>query len=226
MTIFESHRVFIGASGWLHQHWHEQFYPEDLPAEWQLAYYGNEFPVVLIREQEWQQAGKVADWLEDTEDSPLFICELPLQGVISDAVNAAEPYLQKINQLGKRCLGIVCRVNNEIRPDELGLLLEKCNELASTCVDVDEPHTEALQDMLRSQSVSLVWNKVSEPKEVNGSLVVANLSSEELSLKDLRQLMDKLLQYDDEQHVIVLLVGGDKPDLEIIRQAKMMLELM
>ena len=96
MTILESHRVFIGASGWLHQHWHEQFYPEDLPAEWQLAYYGNEFPVVLIREQEWQQGGEVADWLEDTEDSPLFICELPLQDVVSDALNAAEPYFQKI----------------------------------------------------------------------------------------------------------------------------------
>lgn len=226
MTMLESHRVFIGASGWLHQNWHEKFYPEDLPAEWQLAYYGNEFPVVLVREQEWQQAGEVADWLEETEDSPLFICELPLGNISNDMLGVAEPYLQKIAQLGNRCLGIVCRVNNDIEADELGALLEKCNQLAPTCIEVDEHHTEALQDMLRSQSVSLVWNNVSEQKQVNGSLVIANISMEDLSLKELRQLMDKLLQYDDEQHVIVLIMGGDNPDIEMIRQASMLLELM
>ena len=51
MTMLTSQRILIGASGWLHSGWQEQFYPEDLPQDWQLAYYGNEFPVVLIREQ-------------------------------------------------------------------------------------------------------------------------------------------------------------------------------
>lgn len=226
MTIIQSHRVYIGASGWLHSQWDEHFYPEDLPQDWKLAYYGNEFPVVSVTEKEWQQGGEVSDWLEDTEDSPLFICELPLENISSELLMKAQPYLEKINQLGKRCLGIVCHLNNNVSPDEVNLLLQKCNQLAPTCVDSNGLCSDMLQDTLREQSANLVWGKVDKAEEVHGSLVVATISSQGLNLKQVRKLLDSLLHYDDSQHTIVLLVSGDDPDIEIIRQARMMLELM
>ena len=226
MTIFESHRVFIGACGWLHPNWHEQFYPEDLPEDWQLAYYGNEFPVVQVREQEWQQAGDVSDWLEDTEDSPLFVCELPLQNSNGDLLIAAEPYLQKINQLGKRCIGIVCHLADTVSAENLSALLDRCNELAPTCVDINGDIPESLQAVLKTHSVNIVCRDVSEIKDVTGPLVLLNIHSDKLDLKELRQLMDHMLQYEDKEHTLVLIMCGEPPGLEMMKQAKVLLELL
>ena len=43
--------INIGAYGWRHSHWLNDFYPDDLPVageeDWRLAYYSNEFNTVL-----------------------------------------------------------------------------------------------------------------------------------------------------------------------------------
>jgi len=38
----------IGSFGWNHPAWIAGFYPADLPVEWRLAYYANEFGTVLV----------------------------------------------------------------------------------------------------------------------------------------------------------------------------------
>jgi hypothetical protein len=47
--------VNVGAYGWLHRHWINSFYPEDLPADWRLGYYSNEFDTVLVPSFYWLQ---------------------------------------------------------------------------------------------------------------------------------------------------------------------------
>ncbi len=43
----------IGAESWLHKSWQGSFYPEDLPEDWQLEFYSNQFYCVLVPEVEW-----------------------------------------------------------------------------------------------------------------------------------------------------------------------------
>jgi len=40
--------IWIGTSGWVYPHWNGRFYPPDLPAREQLAYYARYFPTVEI----------------------------------------------------------------------------------------------------------------------------------------------------------------------------------
>ena len=40
--------LWVGALEWRHPGWHGLWYPEDLPQEWRLAYYANEFPALLV----------------------------------------------------------------------------------------------------------------------------------------------------------------------------------
>ena len=40
--------VLLGAQDWNNESWDEEFYPEDLPADWQLAFYANEYGTVVI----------------------------------------------------------------------------------------------------------------------------------------------------------------------------------
>ena len=47
--------INVGAYGWLHRHWTNSFYPEDLPADWRLGYYSNEFNTVLVPSFYWQE---------------------------------------------------------------------------------------------------------------------------------------------------------------------------
>ena len=231
MTILTSQRILIGASGWLHSGWQEQFYPEDLPQDWQLAYYGNEFSVVLIREQEWQQ-GEVENWLDETDDLPLFIAELPLTNS-ENVLHDAQTYLEKIRGLGERCMGIVCQLNATIGTDDLTVLLKQCNALAPTCVDIsvdlDGELPSSLQKVLQDNRTNIVGKSSAEFSNVSGTLILINICTDELDLKILRKAMDSLLQHENKEgkeYQLVLLLNGEPPSMDLMKQAKVLLELL
>lgn len=58
-------RVF--ARGWDFDAWQQDFYPQDLPEDWRLGFYANEFRGVLVPDAVWRQAGaaELADWFGD-----------------------------------------------------------------------------------------------------------------------------------------------------------------
>lgn len=74
-------QFIVGARGWLHDAWAEAFYPEDLPGDWRLSYYSNEFRGVLVPADYWDWAGaeEVADWVEDVAAPFRFFLEPPAQ---------------------------------------------------------------------------------------------------------------------------------------------------
>lgn len=41
-------QVLLGALDWQHPKWKEGYYPDDLPTDWRLSYYANQFQTVLI----------------------------------------------------------------------------------------------------------------------------------------------------------------------------------
>ncbi len=67
----------MGAVGWEHPHWAGPFYPEDLPAEWRLAFYNQHFDCVLVPESRWIAATEeeLIGWREDTLDRFRFVLE-------------------------------------------------------------------------------------------------------------------------------------------------------
>lgn len=100
------HRLRVGAVGWDHAHWQDNYYPDDLPAEWRLGFYANEFPTVLVPQQQWQEHWQqLADWAEDVPDEFLFY----LQGNASDVQQA---HIQQ--QLGNRFAGMVTAAQTDI----------------------------------------------------------------------------------------------------------------
>lgn len=224
MTILESHRVLIGACGWLHDHWQDTFYPEDMPADWYLGYYGNEFPVVQVGEKEWQQ-GDVEAWLEETDELPVFICELPLQEHSEGLLEKASEYLSAASKMAQRCLGIVCRVNSAVNEQELKELLQKCQAIAPTVLAMaNMPAT--VQSLIKELAINPLWDTAEADTDNGGNLYVACLDTATLKLPDLRKSMEHLLARQSDKTQLVLLVGGEQPDAEIIKQAKVMLDLI
>ena len=77
--------INIGAYGWRHSHWLNDFYPDDMPVageeDWRLAYYSNEFNTVLVPADYWQSQSEQAQavdcecWLDDVNDEFQFFVE-------------------------------------------------------------------------------------------------------------------------------------------------------
>lgn len=45
--------VLVGIKGWQYENWQGQYYPEDLPEDWQLDFYSNQFYCTLIPQNQW-----------------------------------------------------------------------------------------------------------------------------------------------------------------------------
>lgn len=68
----------VGAVGWLHADWQGTFYPDDMPQEWQLDYYGNAFHVVLVPQSQWLEwrDEELEDYADNVEEDFAFYLEL------------------------------------------------------------------------------------------------------------------------------------------------------
>jgi uncharacterized protein YecE (DUF72 family) len=51
--------IHLGVRGWDHDSWRGRFYPDDLPEDWRLAYYANEFSCVWLDFDAWRMVSKV-----------------------------------------------------------------------------------------------------------------------------------------------------------------------
>jgi hypothetical protein len=71
------HDIRLGAYGWRHKHWLNTFYPEDLPEDWQLTYYANEFNTVLVPADYWRvnEPPDCEHWLDSVHDDFRFFVE-------------------------------------------------------------------------------------------------------------------------------------------------------
>lgn len=71
--------VYSGAVGWMHASWRGDFYPEDLPDDWQLSFYNTQFRCVYLPYPLWRDVPdeEVAGWLRDTREGFRFVLQMP-----------------------------------------------------------------------------------------------------------------------------------------------------
>jgi len=81
----KANNIRVGAYGWCHSSWLNDFYPDDLPVgkgdDWRLAYYSNEFNSVLVPADYWldksgrTQSVDCEQWQDDVNDDFQFNVE-------------------------------------------------------------------------------------------------------------------------------------------------------
>lgn len=69
--------IQVGAYGWAHEHWRGDYYPDDLPEDWQLAYYSNDFNCVLVPADQLltKASVPVEAWLDEVHENFRFFVE-------------------------------------------------------------------------------------------------------------------------------------------------------
>lgn len=85
-------RLTLAAYGWQQSGW-SGYYPDDLPPEWRLDYYANEYDAVVVPAESWRglPQAQLLEWLEDTPQDFRFIWELASE-------QEAEPLLSLYRQ--------------------------------------------------------------------------------------------------------------------------------
>lgn len=173
-----SYKVLIGARGYLHPDWVTSFYPEDLPEDWRLAYYANEFNLLVI---EWAQLENTLILMEDVADDFRFVVELPLS--VDD--QHLPIYVEHLQQAGKYCAGVI------VEAEQSGV----CEAFAKTI----PCYIEGENNLIKIHAGT--------------------------SLKELRVMMETALKA---QSVFpaLFVADGEPPDVELLRNAKIMFELL
>ncbi len=97
----------IAAYGWQHRGWSGSYYPDDLPEEWRLAFYANEFRAVVVPESTWRDADadRIAAWAGETGAGFRFLLEAAASG--DEPGRAGE-------LLGDRFGGVLLRADGDL----------------------------------------------------------------------------------------------------------------
>lgn len=102
----EYNNLALGAIEWRHENWQGNFYPDDLPEDWQLSYYSNEFQCVMLPESGWVPGSgyDCSDWLDEINESFRFYLCLPES--VSDT-DEQGLFIQAVHNLDGHVAGIV-----------------------------------------------------------------------------------------------------------------------
>lgn len=144
------YKLHIGSYGWQYQSWENSFYPEDLPGEWQFAYYANEYSVIMIP---WKLLKKnftlLEQGIEDSEETCRVIFEIPINNINSrsddEILTELQEFLNQISFVGTRALGVVvvlkyselCNLTTK-KYELLTKFLKMTQSKMNTCIDLQE----------------------------------------------------------------------------------------
>ena len=225
----DTHRVLMGACGWKHQAWLNDFYSEDLPEEWQLGFYSNEFPVVYVPADDWLNATDLTEWAEDVSDSFRFVLEIPID-ILKDEQRFATA-LKKANILGKFCLGLIFQIDQNLQDNtqQFQKYLDMAQAIAPVCIDKSGIElSQEFKNILINQNISEVWKGESQESESlkRGSLAVSRVSGDNLAMADLRKVIEGCLAVSNDERTSVLCIDGNPPSLELLRNADIILNLL
>ena len=221
MTM-KGYRVLVGAEGWQHPQWVGEFYPEDLPAEWQLGFYSNEFRVALIPAEAWAEvATQGAAWLSNSATGLAFIVEIPESHCTDDKL---QHNLQRLTQFGDRLLGILLPANTlHSWPAWCQTLIERY----LVCIDAGADITTIRALLARDKRLGFCWDGAEYGELLqHGKLAIARIQSKDLGLRQLRMILETVLAAQDGERYLTVMFKGSPPSVTVMRQAMTLLDMM
>ena len=195
----EAPSIHLGTRGWEFPAWGGSYYPQDLPREWRLAYYANDFPLVLVPQARWvgaaSEQGRV--WRDEVSDAFRFYLELTdLQP------GTLEQLPDWVDALGDRLGGILISCSPE------RTLAARYGGRLFRVLDVTQP--PALPEPL-----------------AGGGPVAALVTAGALgSLREQRSLFSELVARFGPQGRIPVFLGGDPPPAQALLDARQLAQLM
>ena len=115
--------IALGAWGWDHPEWVGRLYADDLPPEWRLTFYSNEFDAVGLYAAGWMNPSMdtLKLWIEDTREDFRFHLVMPSM-VLKGNEDVFGDIAERLSLLQARLGSILLSVASETCLSMLGLL--------------------------------------------------------------------------------------------------------
>jgi hypothetical protein len=224
--------IIVTARGWSYPSWHGTFYPDDLPEDWRLSYYSNEFNAVVVPATEWvgMDVVEIERWVEDVPEEFLFYLEI--EDPIADWEHTAKTVQPLASQLG----GFLLRPM-EVDAD-LAVIspnIVSASQLAPVSVllpDGVEPSV-AGKKMLKQYGIQCSWD-VGEGKpdwmdsDYDSRLVVVRVAgNKNFTARQWRETIETSLRKDAvKNQTILMVIDSENPKINDMRTAMMIGEMM
>ncbi|MGD8711397.1 MAG: hypothetical protein PVG50_01030 [Thiohalophilus sp.] len=219
-----SHRILIGSLGWQFDDWQDSFYPEDLPLEWRLGYYSNEFPLAVITDKERQDETELLESLDDCREDILLL----LSVAITQPDDSASGLACRLARQFPRQAGLLLQVDPSVIADPdawLERVAIECEELP-LCILPLAPLNEQWRAALQSRKIGWGWNEHTDSDGLGvGPLAIMQVE-QGATPRELRERLEAGLAVSDEQRHVGLMFTGEPPSIEAMRQARTLDELM
>ena len=155
--------VLLGALQWKVPRWQDEYYPEDLPEEWQLSYYANEFSTTLIDVQQYLDEDSF-DELTEALDG----CQDQFHPVIcvstdSVAMSQAEEFIRSlaaldpdagIQRLAGVCLNHIHNIEDRVLWEEWRTVIPSGLQVA---IDHPPPDQAATGEWFGQHGMNFIW---------------------------------------------------------------------
>lgn len=199
----------IGACGWEHLDWDTTFYPDDLPEDWRMGFYSNEFPVLQLSLSRLLEVDEdeLTEWLEDSHEGFRLVVEL-------DSTLGGEAEARLL-ALRKRLLALVIVGDVSSVPESLSSV--PCLWAARE----EHPCEQHLQ-----AGHGQVWTGEGSPCWDEQLAMVCLQSGNYQDMKQLKQLLLSCAPALEEGRILVLLFAGDPPDIQLMHNARTLTELL
>lgn len=200
--------LLVGAEAWEHPGWDGLFYPDDLPPEWRLTYYANEFPLVLLPAAAWcsTQPTALEDWRDDVPERFRFVLD------VTGVTVADRPILQQLANcqatLGESLAGVVSR--SPLDRAGRDLLRSELDDARFLAEAVTVP---GLDELVR----------VAEDQGVCCALIMDGTGHD---LKWLRGVLEQLSGRLQAETSPLLFFSGDPPPVDLLRDATVLWQLL
>ena len=217
---------FVAARGWRHPAWKESFYPEDLPTDWQLSYYSNEFRAVVVSADELASvdALEVVRWQEDTDEAFRFFLE------VADLRTGWADFKALVAPLAEQIGGILLRpVHCDADLAQLELSLQRARQLAPVAVILPPglaPSDTGWQRLL-DYGIDPPW-RVGQgaPCWTPGPLALACTDITVRTPRQWREVVEACLSFGVDSDTVLLMMEGEAPDIEALRVTMMIADML
>ncbi|MGM0678311.1 MAG: hypothetical protein ACQESY_00395 [Pseudomonadota bacterium] len=216
----QTHRLLIGSCGWQHEDWQDSYYPADLPPDWRLGYYSNEFPLAVITERERTLERDIPAEMEACREDLWVLVTVPNDAGLESAVGL----LQQLPRQG----GILLPLDPTAHSDPEAWLAQIETRLNGypLCVDPCRLLDGAWRDALRARSIGWSWNPHSDTDGLALGPLAVIQPGDDCSPRQIRDYLQAGLAVSSSTRNVALVLDGQPPDVETLRQAKQIEELL
>jgi uncharacterized protein YecE (DUF72 family) len=220
--------LLIGAKGWDHDEWENTFYPGDLPKDWRLTYYANEFRTVLVPLDTWFAAtqDEISRWFEETDEEFIFFFEV---GSNTATQKKSSEFRKKFGALltvfegnENRIGGILVDMTEPEQEPEVLTAIDTVFNRFSIAIDFSTAVPAAIQQkMLVQWQANACWHGA-EPltNTSHGKIALGLIDSQQIkSMHQLKAVLKDFIQYGRQKHDCVLFFSGKRPSIELMRNA-------